>query len=93
MVWSYRVVRGFDFTEAEEPYLTIRSVYDTEKKLKANSKSLAQWSIPPSYPGGRTRKELREDLERMLAALDRPVYVEGSDDSLTREDVYDTKHT
>jgi hypothetical protein len=64
--WNYRVVH----IPGDEPWYAILEVhYDAEHTPD-------RWSARSVAPGGESVTELRADLERMLAALDKPVVEE-----------------
>ena len=73
--WNHRVMRHNTGTEDE--YLAIHEVYygmDDE-----DGKGKTGWTQDPVAPYGDTLNELRETLERMLRALDKPI-MEYKDD-------------
>ncbi len=67
MSWEYRVVRVYDRIPNSggklRPWLGIREVYDDGRYTESNSDA-----------GGETLTELRDDLNYMLAALDKPIF-------------------
>jgi hypothetical protein len=64
MTWNYRVVCTEN--EAEVSYAIYEVYYDDDGRPEARTER-------PSYPAGETLEELREDVQRYLAALDQPV--------------------
>lgn len=67
MTWNHRVMRS---EYAGESYHTIREVfYDEDGNIEG-------WTAEPIAPQGETPEELRDELQRMLACLDRPVLEE-----------------
>lgn len=69
--FNYRVFRkqdalGNDYFEIHEVY------YNEEGKVIG-------LTAKPKTPFGYTKEELKENLERMLAALDNPIWEEGLD--------------
>lgn len=72
MVWNYRVVRrkGSGIGEGLEDYRIFSAYYEEH----GGKPALAE---DPAYPCGETLDELREDLKKMLAALDEPVFDEA----------------
>ncbi len=67
--WNYRVMKReltgeFGYTDIE---YTIHEVHYTDGKAVG-------YSTDPMYPMGDTPEELREDLKRMLMALERPLF-------------------
>ena len=77
MSWNHRVVRR-SYTHAdgyvEDTYQIHEAYYDVEPKLLLTISGVSAI--------GNTVQELREDLERMLKALDKPVL-----DYETREEI------
>lgn len=68
MTWNHRVVRrAID----GEPFYGIHEAFYAQGVDEPNG-----WTEDPAAPVGETLDELRVELERMLAALDRPV-IEG----------------
>lgn len=75
MSWNYRVVEyysnenpgNFDIPEEEKYFYHIHEVYyDEEGNIQA-------WSENPDHPFGLTDNELKEDLNKMLEAFNKPV--------------------
>ncbi len=66
MSWCYRVVRVYPRRPSSDrklrPWMGIREVYDDDRYTEHNSDA-----------GGETLAELRDDLNCMLAALDKPI--------------------
>ena len=67
MTWEYRVM---DLGPAGDPRFGLVEVYPADA-TRADERT--EWHVAPL---GGTVAELRDDLEMMLAALDRPVYVD-----------------
>lgn len=65
MTWNHRVVK---VTEGDELFYGIHEAY----YHKGEGEPYA-WTDEPVAPIGETLDELRIELERMLAALDKPV--------------------
>jgi hypothetical protein len=74
--WNHRVVRRVypGALDGEVAYQIHEAYYGIEDKPLI--------STEPDHPHGETPEELREDLERMLRALDKPVL-----DYETREEI------
>lgn len=73
--WNHRVMRHN--AGAENEYLAIHEVYygiDED-----DNKDKVGWTLDPISVSGETIDELRETLERMLRALDKPI-MEYKDD-------------
>lgn len=66
MHWNHRVMRQH-FDGTDEVTYGIREVFYNDDG------SIDGWTAEPIDPHGETVEELRADLERMLACLDRPV--------------------
>jgi hypothetical protein len=77
--WNHRAVRRVypGVLDGEASY-SIHEVYYGLGGIKPSI------TVGPDYPYGETVAELREDLERMLRALDKPVL-----DYETREEITD----
>ena len=63
--WNYRVMRHTDAV-GRTHYAIHEAYYNDVGEVTA-------WTDEPSAPFGETIEELREELERMLRALDYPV--------------------
>jgi tRNA C32,U32 (ribose-2'-O)-methylase TrmJ len=63
--WNYRVMRHTDAV-GRTHYAIHEAYYNDVGEVTA-------WTNEPSAPFGETIEELREELERMLRALDYPV--------------------
>jgi hypothetical protein len=66
MTWNYRVVK------------TVLNVYVLKACYYASKthKNPHSYAAGPSTPMGETKEELRSELKRMLAALDKPAYTD-----------------
>jgi hypothetical protein len=74
--WNYRVIRETYHSSAD--WYTIREVHypDGADPAQATVKGLA-YSSHPRQPGGDTLADLKDELERMLEALRRPVLLDA----------------
>lgn len=80
MSWNYRVMRHVYPAEKcvsgeDYIYYTIHEVY---YGTKDNPDALS-WSTNPDWPQAESVEELRDELNRMLAALDKPVLEYGDE--------------
>lgn len=66
MTWNHRVFR--QTTRFDGDWFTIREAFYDKDKETPHS-----WTTDAIAPGGSSVEELRENLERMLRALDKPV--------------------
>ena len=65
MNWNYRIIKDYDY----ESYYVIREVY------YGKDGTIKYWSDDPIGPTGDTVDELKEDLELMASAFNKPVLV------------------
>ena len=68
MSWNYRIMA---WTQEENPYLQIHSVYYDEKGKPKNYSERGEWA------GGDTLKEIESELELMKLALKKPILWAG----------------
>jgi hypothetical protein len=66
MSWNYRVVVKAD-KQGQDPYFTVTELYYGKNSTLT---SILEGDITPM---GGTLEELKEDLEHMLEALDKPI--------------------
>lgn len=81
MSWNYRVMRRVYPAEKcidgeDYIYYTIHEVY---YNLNKEDPEALSWSTNPEWPQAESIEELRDQLMKMLAALDKPVLEYGDD--------------
>jgi len=65
--WNYRVMRTGEPTDFGDGQYGIYEVHYKDGKAES-------YSVEPIEPYGETLDELRDDLKRMLMALERPLF-------------------
>jgi hypothetical protein len=82
-MWNHRVVRRVykDVADSETVYCIHEAFYNLD-----GTEHKPSITMEPDYPCGETIEELREDLQRMLRALDHPIL-----DYETQEELKDSR--
>lgn len=63
--WNYRILKE---TQQDEEFFTIRDVYYKDDKAYG-------YGDIPAYPIGDTQDELKQSVEKMLLAFEKPVLI------------------